>query len=69
MAKNDHFSEKELRSTLRKVAHEWDENGDGYSILYHDSENIRRLREFCRLSPDKSVYDVATEMIPCFEVL
>ena len=66
--KTDHFSENELRKTLRAVAREQDANG-GNMILWHDAENIRRLRLACRQEPEKSVVDVASEIALGFEVL
>lgn len=66
--KGDHFTESELRSALRKVPKENDETG-GRMILWQDSENIRRLREMCRLESDKPVVSVARDMITGFEVL
>ncbi|MEM1224055.1 MAG: hypothetical protein AAGJ40_00055 [Planctomycetota bacterium] len=66
--KTDHFTESDLRKALRAVARKQDANG-GNMILWHDAENIRRLRDACRQDPEKSVMDVATEIALGFEVL
>jgi hypothetical protein len=66
--KGDNFTESELRSALRQVSKENDESG-GSMILWRDSENIRYLREMCRLESEKPVVSVARDIIAGFEVL
>ena len=66
--KTDHFSESELIHALRAIARQQEVNC-GSMILWHDAENIRRLRDACRKEAEKSVIDVAGEMAFCFEVL
>ena len=66
--KTDHFTESELVNALRTIAREQEAKG-GSMILWHEAENIRRLRDVCRQEPKKSAIEVAEEMAFCFEVL
>ena len=66
--KTDHFSENELTHALRTIARQQEANG-GSMILWHDAENIRRLRDSCRQQPEKNPLEVASEMALGFEVL
>lgn len=68
MKKTDHVTDGELRKALRSIAKQQEQTG-GNMILWKDAENIRRLRDACRLKPEKNAIDVASEIAFGFEVL